>query len=170
MVGAKPVYGEWQIKKWREKNKMIIRRIQQKDKEEYLRLAQEFYQTDAVLHSIPVGYMENTFEELMRSDEYAEAYIFEEEKEIAGYALLAKSFSQESGGRIIWIEELYVRDQFRSKGIGSQFFNYLDENMEKETTRMRIEVEKTNDGAISLYKRIGYKSLDYIQLTRDLEN
>lgn len=147
----------------------MIRQIQKKDRAAYLQLAQEFYQTNAVLHSIPVSHMENTFEELMRSEEYAEAYIFEVDEEIAGYALLAKTYSQEAGGRIIWIEELYVRDSFRSKGLGKQFFEYLDNNMAEETARVRIEVERTNDGAISLYKKIGYGNLDYVQLARDFE-
>lgn len=147
----------------------MIRQIQLKDREIYLQLAQEFYQTNAVLHSIPVSHMEHTFEELMRSNEYAEAYIFEVDDEIAGYALLAKTYSQEAGGRIIWIEELYVRDQYRSKGLGKQFFEYLDNHMAEDTARVRIEVEKTNDGAISLYKKIGYGNLDYVQLARDFE-
>ena len=52
-----------------------MRRIQPGDRALYIRMVQEFYRTDAVDHEIPVENIENTFEELMRGDAYAEAYL-----------------------------------------------------------------------------------------------
>ena len=43
--------------------------------------------------------MGRTFNELMNSETYAQCYIFEKDEKRAGYALLAKTFSQEAGGR-----------------------------------------------------------------------
>ena len=37
---------------------------------------------------------------------------------MAGYALLAKTFSQEAGGLVVWLDEMYVRPAYRSKGLG----------------------------------------------------
>ena len=61
-----------------------MRRIQPGDRALYIRMVQEFYRTDAVDHEIPVENIENTFEELMRGDAYAEAYILEDQGQPAG--------------------------------------------------------------------------------------
>ena len=44
----------------------MIRKLERKDKELFLRLTRDFYASDAVLHSIPDGYNLEAFEEMMR--------------------------------------------------------------------------------------------------------
>lgn len=73
-------------------------------------------------HPVPDSYLEKTFEECMKSDTYAELFILEWEGEIAGYGLIAKTFSQEAGGMVYWLEELYILEEYRSKGLGRGVF------------------------------------------------
>ncbi len=145
----------------------MVRKITRNDKEQYIKFASQFYKTDAVLHDIPNEHFECTFEEMMRSDEYAIGYMLEHQGEAAGYALLAKTFSQEAGGIVIWIEELYIDEKFRGLGLGSEFFAYMEENKGKEVKRIRLEVEDYNTRAIALYKRMGFEPLEYIQMMRE---
>lgn len=145
----------------------MIRKMRSEDKKIYLEMAREFYHSDAVLHPIPDTYFERTADEALRSDDYAEIFLFECENEAAGYGLIAKTFSQEAGGMVWWIEEVYVREAFRSKGIGREFFAYLDEIKDSAVTRMRLEVEEDNIRAVALYKKLGYKSLEYAQMIKD---
>lgn len=70
----------------------MIRRIDPNDRNLFVTLSKEFYSTDAVSHTIPHEYHKNSFDELMRSDEYIECFIFEQDGETAGYALIAKLF------------------------------------------------------------------------------
>lgn len=144
-----------------------MRRIQPEDRDIYIQMVQEFYHTDAVDHVIPVRNIENTFEELMRNDTYAEAYILEHENEAAGYMLLAKTFSQEAGGPVVWIEEIYIRPEYQGKGIGSRLFKKLDDMFDEGVYRLRLEVEKTNVRAVELYERQGYTWLAYDQMIKD---
>lgn len=145
----------------------MIRKIEQKDKDEFIKMSQMMYTSDAVAHNIPVEHHLRTFDELMKSDVYAQAYILEYDKETAGYALLAKTFSREAGGMVIWIEELYIKEEYRSKGLGSEFFYFIEENKSIDTARLRLEVEDDNTGAIKLYKHMGYEFLDYKQMIKD---
>lgn len=145
----------------------MIRKMRSEDKKIYLEMAREFYHSDAVLHPVPDTYFERTADEALRSDDYAEIFLFECENEAAGYGLIAKTFSQEAGGMVWWIEEVYVREAFRSKGIGREFFAYLDEIKGSSVTRMRLEVEEENTRAASLYKKLGYKPLEYVQMIKD---
>ena len=145
----------------------MIRKMRSEDKKIYLEMAREFYHSDAVLHPIPDTYFERTADEALRSDDYAEIFLFECENEAAGYGLIAKTFSQEAGGMVWWIEEVYVREAFRSKGIGREFFAYLDGIKDSAVTRMRLEVEEDNTRAVALYKKLGYKPLEYAQMIKD---
>ncbi len=143
---------------------MSYRPIRETDRENYLKMAQEFYATDAVLHPIPTRHIEDTFSELLRSDTYAAAYMLEENSIAIGYALLAKTFSQEAGGMVIWVEELYVRSAFRGKGIGSAFLRDLVNNPPAGTKRIRLEAEKENEAAVRLYRSLGFDWLEYDQM------
>ena len=87
----------------------MFRNAEEKDFALYMELAPEFYHSPAVMHPIPAQYMENTFREAMRSDVYIILRIIEVDGEAAGYAILSRSFSPESGSPICWIEELYIR-------------------------------------------------------------
>lgn len=145
----------------------MIRKMRSEDKKTYMEMAREFYHSDAVLHPVPDTYFERTADEALRSDVYAEIFLFECENEAAGYGLIAKTYSQEAGGMVWWIEEVYVREAFRSKGIGREFFAYLDKVKGSSVTRMRLEVEEDNTRAVALYKKLGYKPLEYAQMIKD---
>ena len=146
----------------------MIRKIREEDQPFYLEMAKDFYSSDAVHHNVPESHLVNTFHELMRSDTYAAGYIMERDRHIAGYALLAKTFSQEAGGTVLWIDEVYVRPGYRSCGLGHEFFSYVKSHLCDNVKRIRLEVEDRNTKAISLYKSIGFEDLPYSQMIRDL--
>lgn len=145
----------------------MIRKLTENDRELYFSLVKEFYGSDAVLHNIPEKNIEATFSELMRSDVYTEGFVLETEGTAAGYALIAKTFSQEAGGFTVWIEELYVLPQYRSKGLGGEFFAYLEK--EYPAARYRLEVEPENERAVALYIRKGFDMLEYGQMIKETE-
>lgn len=145
----------------------MIRKIEKRDEKEYLEMAGEFYSSSAVLHPVPTEYFTRTFNELMTRDTYAEGYILETDGRTAGYALLSKTFSQEAGGLVIWAEELYIKPEFRSQGLGTEFFKFLESGRGDDVKRIRLEVELENTGAIKLYKRLGYDFLEYNQMIKE---
>ena len=144
-----------------------IRNIETKDKEIYMQMAEEFYATDAVMHPISKENFEKTFEEVFRSKDYAECHIFVYDDNIAGYGLLAKTFSQEAGGKVCWIEELYVKPEFRSKGIVKSYFSYIFDKY-KDVKRFRLEVESDNEAAVRLYLSQGFDFMDYSSMYKEV--
>ncbi|MCI8331648.1 MAG: GNAT family N-acetyltransferase [Clostridiales bacterium] len=133
----------------------------------YLSMAADFYASDAVLFHVDDSHFKAAFNELMRSDEYLECFIFEYDGKTAGYALLCKTFSQEAGGMALWIDELYVLPAFRSKGIGHAFFDFLFQQKGSDYKRFRLEVEKENERAAALYQKMGFDFLAYEQMIKD---
>jgi len=145
----------------------MIRSIRPEDREVYLKMAHDFYHSDAVLHPVPDKYIAASFEEMMRSDAYLTCLIFERDGQTAGYALLCKTWSQEAGGKAVWIDELYVIPEFRGKGIGHEFFAELQRI--EPVTRYRLEIEPDNLRARKLYESMGFEGLGYLQLVRDIK-
>ena len=146
----------------------MIRAMEQKDRQTYLRLSGQFYASEAVAHAVPEEHFQRTFAEMMRSNAYVLGYLLEEEGEAAGYALLARTFSAEAGGQVVWIEELYITPDFRGRGLGSAFLQYLEEHLPEGVTRLRLEIAPDNQGARSLYLRKGFTPLPYEQMVREL--
>ena len=142
----------------------MIRKITPSDREFFIRMSKEFYSTDAVCHPVPESHFERTFDELMRSDVYTFCLIPEADGERAGYALISRSWSQEAGGMTIWIEEIYITEENRGKGLGTELFEYLFENF--PAPRFRLEVEPENEGAVRLYKSLGFDWFPYGQMIR----
>lgn len=144
----------------------MIRKIEPKDKTEYIKMAKDFYSSPAVLSPVPESHFKATFDEIMKGPAYTEAFIFESNSEIAGYGLIARTYSQEAGGIVIWIEEIYVKEEFRNKGLGSEFIEYVKENIPAK--RYRLETEPDNHKAQELYKRHGFEHLEYINFSLDI--
>lgn len=147
----------------------MIRPITAADRQRYITMCKEFYGSDAVLHPVPEDYFQRTFDALMEHTPYAAAYIIEQAGKTAGYALLAKSFSQEAGGITVWIEELYIRPQFQGHGLGTAFFRFLEEQNDGTVKRYRLEYEPDNVRGAALYRRLGFTPLVYGQMIKDME-
>ena len=134
-----------------------------------MELTEDFNQTDAVLAPLPVkNYME-TFEEMIRSDVYIEGYMIEHEGKSVGYAIVSKQYSHDAGGMAFWIDELFIHPEAQSKGLGKTFLQFMKDQLNEKTTRIRLEVNPINQKAIELYKRIGFEGYEYQQLFFDYE-
>ncbi len=145
----------------------MIRRIEEKDREVFIEMSEEFYHSPAVLHPVDSSFHTKAFDELMRSKEYLECYITEEDSRIAGFCLLNKTYQHEYGGRVLWVEELYVRPEFQGKGLGSKMLKFVEED-NPDTALIRLETEPDNFGAKRLYERNGYEFLEYQQYIKRL--
>lgn len=146
----------------------MIRRIRESDRELYYEYADKFYNSDVVNAPVPKENYKITFDEFMRSDEYVWCYIFEVDEKPCGFAMLSRTFSQEAGGVSVTVEEIYIDEQHRNQGMGTQFFEYMKENI--PAARYRIEVEADNEKAKRLYERMGFEVLPYIQMVIDKHN
>ena len=143
----------------------MFRKITENDWELYRDYVDAFYHTDAVNAPVPTENYHFTFDEMMRSDAYVKGYIFEYEGTPCGFALLSKTFSQEAGGYSVTIEEIYMEEAYRGKGLATEFFTWL--KSQPDIMRLRIEVEDDNAGAKRLYERMGFELLPYLQMVID---
>lgn len=142
----------------------IIRTMVEEDKESVIEMMRVFYASPAVLSNGSEEIFKNDVENCVGDSPYLEGYIFEDAREIQGYAMVAKSFSTEFGKPCIWIEDIYIKDEYRGLGIGSKFFEYI-ENKYSDVI-LRLEAEKENERAIKFYEKCGYEVLPYLEMKK----
>lgn len=139
----------------------MIRKFVLEDREDYIRFSTEFYNSSAVDKPVPREHFEQGFDEMMRSDVYVQGYMLVCDGNNVGYCVTMKTYSVEAGGITIWIDELFVLEEYRSKGLGRELFKYIEENGDKKLRRIRLEVELENGRAISLYEKMGFEPAPY---------
>lgn len=146
----------------------MIRKVTPEDKELYMKFTDAFYHSEAVLHPVPQSHKDAMWEELMRSDDYAECFFIDKDGADAGFLLMAYTFSQESGGKVAWVEEIFILPEFRGQGLGTEFFEFIKKEIEPKCTRIRLEVEEDNVRAKKLYASLGFEILPYQQMVKEL--
>ena len=144
-----------------------FRKFEEKDRDIFFSMVKKFYAPPAVLHFPSDEVMMSSFDAALEIPELVKGYIFEYDGKTAGYAVVSMKFETEVGGMAAWIEELFVEESFRSKGIGSAFFEHLKKELSGRMKRIRLEVGDENDGAKKLYERIGFEPLYYRQMVID---
>lgn len=141
---------------------IIIRKFNQDDKSEILKMMTEFYSSNAVSTNGSIEIFEKDFDECIKNSSYLEGYVFIENSSILGYAMLAKSFSTEFGKPCIWFEDLYLKPEYRGKGIVTKFIYHIKENYKNHV--FKLEVEDYNEHAMHIYKKCGFEKLPYSEM------
>lgn len=77
--------------------KSIIRNMTLEDQESVIEMMRVFYASPAVLSNGSEDIFLNDIENCVNENPYVEGFIFEDSKDIQGYAMVAKSFSTEFG-------------------------------------------------------------------------
>ena len=142
----------------------MIRDMIQSDTEQVLEMMRIFYASPAVLSTGSDEIFRNDIAGCVGDCPYLEGYIFEDDAKILGYAMAARSFSTELGKPCIWIEDLYIKPEFRGMGIGKEFIEYIEQKYPE--CAMCLEVEEENQKAISLYKRCGFEVWPYLEMKK----
>lgn len=143
----------------------MIRPITKDDHQLFIDMSTEFYTSSAVCHSIPPEHHERAFWHMMEDDRYSRCYIAEHNGKAAGFMLISLTYSREAGGMAVWLEELYIRPEYRNAGLGGEFMDYIL-NEYKDAKRFRLEITSGNP-AVHLYKRKGFEPFGYEQFILD---
>jgi ribosomal protein S18 acetylase RimI-like enzyme len=88
------------------------------------------------------------------------AVVLEIDDAIEGYALLISYWSNELGGEIVVIDELYVRPAARQQGHARRLLDLLKRPNQLRPGRvaaLELEVTPSNERAAALYLRAGFQ-------------
>jgi len=114
-------------------------------------------------------HIEEGVKSLLRNESLATPYFIKMGEERVGYVILTRYHSVEKGGLTIYIDELYVEDRYRKKGIGSKV---MDEIMQLARTlgakTLWVQTENYNKAAQSFFSGHGFRQNPYLNFERPL--
>ena len=139
-----------------------VREMRQEDKDIVIDMMRRFYSSDALITNGSEEIFASNVDNCLNGSPYVEGFIFTVEGKVAGYGMLAKSFSTEFGSECIWIEDIYLEEEYRGRGIGSRFIQYVKDRYSDKV--LRLEAESDNKKAIATYEKNGFRKLPYMEL------
>lgn len=128
-----------------------IEPIQEKDFEELVSLFQEF----AIFEKLP-EMMVNSVEKMKEEKEHFHGFVARDENDkLLGYVTYFFAYYTWVG-KSLYMDDLYVREMYRGKGVGSVLINrVISFAKEQKCNRLRWQVSNWNHPAISFYESLG---------------
>jgi ribosomal protein S18 acetylase RimI-like enzyme len=94
-------------------------------------------------------------------------WLIETGGDVAGYIVLTVGFSFEFKGRDAFVDELYLREEFRGRGFGGRALLFAEGAARTLGVRaLHLEVDRSNERAQALYRRHGFRDHDRYLLTK----
>ena len=120
------------------------------DIEVITQMMQDFYAIDN--YPIDVEVAKNLFQEFISNEHLGKSWLIYTENEIVGYIILTFIFSFEYGGKIAFVDELFIKETARGKGIGKEAIQFIQREVPKLSLKLLyLEVEPHNENAQKLY-------------------
>ncbi len=143
---------------------MKLEAMREEHREEVLAMMRVFYASPAVSTNGSEEIFRADVDACLSVDPYLEGYVLTENGRLLGYTMLARSFSTEFGKHCVWIEDLYLKPEYREKGRGSAALEAIRKLHPKAL--LRLEVERENSRAVHVYRKSGFGELPYLEMLR----
>ena len=82
--------------------------------------------------------------------------IYADGKIVIGYGIIVMFWSNEYGGNIVNIDELYVKEAYRNKQIATSFIKH-QKTAYPNSVALQLEATPSNGTAMRLYNRLGFE-------------
>lgn len=113
---------------------------------------------------------ERNLNEFICNKSLGRLWIIDVDKNSVGYVVLSFGFSFEYRGKDAFIDEIFIKEEFRHMGIGTKTMEFIEiKAKEFQIRAIHMEVEKDNQKAKRLYLKQGYSGNKRELLTRILK-
>jgi ribosomal protein S18 acetylase RimI-like enzyme len=117
--------------------------------------------------------MRRTLIKLREEPNRGRAVVCEVDGRAAGYALVISFWSNELGGDVCNIDELFVAPEYRGRGLATALFDQLSDRGQSlwpvRPAALALEVTPQNERARTLYERMGFRGKN-VAMRRPLSN
>lgn len=95
---------------------------------------------------------------LLRNPDSGRAWIILDGTEPVGYVVICFGYSLEWLGRDAFVDEFYLREDYRNRGWGKTTMRFVEQSAQKLGIRaLHLEVMEGNAAAMHLYRKLGFK-------------
>ncbi len=138
------------------------------NKSDVLKMMTSFNKIDGYDFDLTIG--EKNLIEFTSNEMLGRLFLITHKQITIGYIVLSFGFSFEYKGRDAFIDEFYIKEEFRNKGVGKLSMDFIESVSEKlDINAVHLEVEPHNTAANRLYLKKGYKSNDRALLTKKIK-
>jgi GNAT superfamily N-acetyltransferase len=109
-----------------------------------------------------------TIERLLEEPWRGRIVLFVQQDVACGYAILIPYWSNEFGGVLLFVDELFVDATMRGQGVAQAFFAFVDETRPYDAVALALEVAPRNNRARALYERMGFSDRYHGMMVRRL--
>ena len=141
---------------------ITIRKMQRGDEKFVIDLMREFFNSPATITNASEKIFAANVKNCLDDSICAEGFVFVDGEKIIGYAVTAKSYATEFGGECIWLEDIFIKEKYRGRGVGSKFIRHVKKIYPEKI--LRLEAEADDKKLLNFYKRFGFKELPYLEL------
>ncbi len=141
---------------------IAIRKMQRGDEKFVIDLMREFFNSPATITNGSEKIFAANVKNCLDDSICAEGFVFVDGEKIVGYAITARSYSTEFGGECIWIEDIFIKENYRGRGVGTKFIQHVKKLFPDKI--LRLEAEPDDVKLLNFYKRFGFKELPYLEL------
>jgi GNAT superfamily N-acetyltransferase len=135
------------------------------DAETLLTLMREFYAHEGLAFDEPIA--RRALLGILQNKAYGHVFSIELGGELAGYCVLTLGYSLEFRGVDAIVDELYLREAYRGRGLGKQTLEFLAACCaELGVQAMHLVVERANKRAQTVYRQFGFVSHDRELMTK----
>ncbi|MBW4609490.1 MAG: GNAT family N-acetyltransferase [Hassallia sp. WJT32-NPBG1] len=107
--------------------------------------------------------------QFLTDESLGKGWLIQQEDDAIGYIILTLGYSLEYRGRDAFIDEFYLRPNYRGQGIGTQTLVFVEDACRVLGVQaLHLEVDFENPDAQRLYHRSGYQRHDRFLMTKDL--
>ena len=126
------------------------------DADALVSMMRQLYSHESLRFREPVA--RRGIEQLVAEPRHGGIFLIFDAEQAVGYMVLTLCFSIEFEGEYLLVDELFVHEPYRGRGYGHAALAFADEfAREKRLNVVRLEVDRTNERAVALYRSMGFE-------------
>jgi len=143
-------------------NGLSVRMGQDKDADALVKFNMALaWETERKQLSLPL--VNKGVQTLLKNPQYGFYVVAEKSSEIIGAFMVTFEWSDWRCALFWWIQSVYVKPEFRQRGVFRRLYEYLKDKASRESNvcGFRLYVEQSNHTAQSTYEKVGMKETSY---------
>jgi ribosomal protein S18 acetylase RimI-like enzyme len=144
---------------------IVFKKAESEDISKLVEFMEEYYEYDHLVFDRRIAH--KALGELLGEESLGSVWLIQCDGKEVGYIVVSFICSLEFHGRAAFIDEMYIREGYRKRGIGVKALEFVVEFCRsKRIDALRLEVEHSNVQAQSIYKKFGFAAHDRFIMTR----
>jgi len=146
---------------------VVFKKVRVSDIDTLVEFMREYYEYDHLAFDQCAA--RSALEGILGNDSFGCLWLIHYGSEVAGYVACTFGYSLEFHGRNAFVDELYIRESYRGRGLGTETLVFIEDTCRSLGIRaLHLEVERGNTRAQSLCRKLGFKDHDRYLMTKRL--